>query len=81
MRETMLKKLSSIFFFFVDGFRGMTVGKKLLGIIFIKLFVMFGMLKMLFFPNFLNINFSTDKERGNHVMDQLIKPALGSTGQ
>ncbi|MCG8336411.1 MAG: DUF4492 domain-containing protein [Proteobacteria bacterium] len=59
----------------------MTVGKKLWGIIFVKLFFMFGVLKMFFFPNFLNTNFSTDEKRGNHVTDQLIKPAVESTDQ
>jgi hypothetical protein len=54
----------------------MTIGKKLWGIICIKLFVMFAVLKVFFFPNFLNSNFATDEERGNHVMEQLIKPAV-----
>jgi hypothetical protein len=75
MGDFMLKKLSSVYLFYLDGFKGMTIGKKLWGIICIKLFVMFAVLKVFFFPNFLKSNFATDEERGNHVMEQLIKPA------
>lgn len=72
----MKKTLSNVFSFYVNGFRGMTLGKRLWGIIFIKLFIMFAVLKTFFFPNFLHTNFSTDEERGNHVMEQLIQPAV-----
>ena len=41
-----------ILHFYVEGFRNMTVGKTLWIIILIKLFVMFVVLKMLFFPDF-----------------------------
>ena len=36
--------------FYTEGFRSMTVGKKLWLIIFIKLFIMFAILKLFFFP-------------------------------
>ena len=38
---------------YYDGFRSMTLGKKLWLVIFIKLFIMFAILKVFFFPNFL----------------------------
>ncbi len=63
-----------IFMFYYDGFRSMTVGKKLWIIILIKLFIMFVILKIFFFPDILNENFSNDKERGDYVIDQLSKP-------
>lgn len=44
----MIKK---IFQFYVDGFRQMRLGKILWAIIGIKLFVMFVILKLFFFPN------------------------------
>ncbi len=66
---TLIKR---IFNFYLDGFKSMTVGKKLWLIIFIKLFIMFAILKLFFFPNFLQTNFKTDQERGNHVLEQLI---------
>ncbi len=68
-----MKTIRNIFLFYVEGFRGMTTGKKLWLIIGIKLFVMFAILKVFFFPNFLKTNFKTDKERGDYVLEQLIK--------
>lgn len=38
---------------YYDGFRNMTLGKTLWAIILIKLFIMFVILKIFFFPNFL----------------------------
>ncbi len=64
--------IQRIFNFYRDGFRSMTVGKRLWLIIFIKLFIMFAILKLFFFPNYLQTNFNTDEERGNHVLEQLI---------
>lgn len=63
-----------IFRFYRDGFKKMTVGKTLWKIIFIKLIIMFSILKVFFFPNFLQTNFSTDQQRADHVIDQLTGP-------
>jgi len=65
--------ISNIFQFYYQGFRSMTVGKKLWAIIIIKLVVMFLVLKLFFFPNYLKTNFKTDEERSNHVIEQLTK--------
>lgn len=35
---------------------------------------MFFVLKLFFFPNFLNSKFDTDEEKGNYVIEQLTKP-------
>jgi hypothetical protein len=51
----------------------MTLGKKLWTIILIKLIILFLILKLFFFPDFLKTNFKTDKERSNHVIEQLTK--------
>jgi hypothetical protein len=51
----------------------MTVGKKLWAIIIIKLIILFLILKLFFFPDFLKTNFKTDEERSNHVIEQLTK--------
>jgi hypothetical protein len=69
----MRKFLKNIFLFYYHGFKNMTVGKKLWTIIIIKLIIIFLVLKLFFFPDFLNSNFKTDKERSNHVMEQLTK--------
>ncbi len=58
----------NIYTIYRDGFRKMRVGKKLWAIIFIKLFIMFAVLKAFFFPNYLNTNFNTDSERAGHVL-------------
>ena len=41
------------FHLYYDGFRSMTLGRTLWAIILIKLFIMFAILKVFFFPNFL----------------------------
>jgi len=63
----------SIFRFYYDGFRNMTVGRKLWIIILIKLFIMFAILKIFFFPDILKTKFATDSERADYVIDQLSK--------
>ncbi len=63
--------IKRIFLFYYEGFKDMTVGKKLWVIIFIKLFIMFAILKIFFFPDFLKSNFNTDKERSEYVINQL----------
>ena len=62
-----------ILMFYVEGFRSMTVGKTLWLIIGIKLFVMFAILRLFFFPDFLKSNFDNDSERSGYVMEQLTK--------
>lgn len=62
-----------IFNFYYTGFRSMTVGKNLWAIILIKLAIMFLILKLFFFPNYLKTNFDTDQERSDHVIEQLTK--------
>lgn len=58
-----------------EGFQQMTVGRTLWKIICIKLFVIFIVLKLLFFPNFLRTQFSTDQQRADHVLLQLTGSA------
>jgi hypothetical protein len=64
----------NIFRFYVDGFKSMTYGKTLWLIILIKLFIIFAVLRLFFFPDFLKKNFSSDDERSNYVIEQLTKP-------
>jgi len=63
-----------VFYFYRDGFREMKVGRTLWMVIAIKLFVLFAVLKIFFFPNFLKTKFKTDQERSNYVIEQLTKP-------
>ena len=63
---------SRIFHFYYDGFRNMSGwGRKVWLIIIIKLFIMFAILKIFFFQDFLSKNYHTDKERSEHVLNQL----------
>lgn len=58
--------------FYTDGFRNMSNwGKQVWIIILIKLFLMFVVLKLFFFPNFLKTNFETDEQRSGHVLENL----------
>ena len=59
--------------FYVDGFRGMKQGRTLWAIILIKLLILFGVLKLFFFPDFLHDNFNNDMERANHVFTQITQ--------
>jgi len=67
--------LGRIFRFYYDGFRNMSLwGRKVWIIIIIKLFIMFAILKIFFFQDFLKSNYKDDKQRSEYVLDQLINP-------
>lgn len=65
--------IKTVFMFYYEGFRDMTIGKKLWAIILIKLFIMFFILKLFFFPNFLNSKFDTEEEKASYVLDELTR--------
>lgn len=71
MKNTLL----SIWNFYLEGFRSMTLGRTLWIIILLKLFVMFFILKLFFFPDFL-ADHPTDAEKGAYVGNELIRRAL-----
>ena len=65
--------LKRVFHFYIDGFRNMSGwGRRVWIIILIKLFIMFAILKIFFFQDFLSKNFDNDKDRSEHVINQLI---------
>ncbi len=70
MRANLFKR---IFLFYYEGFKSMTVGKSLWIIILIKLFIMFVVLKIFFFPNFLNSKFDNKKDKADYVIEELTK--------
>lgn len=66
--------ISNIFRFYADGFRNMqSWGRKVWIIILIKLFIIFVVLKIFFFPDLLRKNYSSDELRSEHVIDRLTK--------
>ena len=60
-------KMSRFFYrvydLYADGFRNMKLGRTLWTIIIIKLFIMFFVLKLFFFPNFLSIGWRQSRVR------------------
>jgi uncharacterized membrane protein len=66
-----IKNISDFFRMYVEGFKNMTWGKTLWIIIFIKLFVMFVILRLFLFPNFLNTKFDTEEEKAEYVIEQI----------
>jgi hypothetical protein len=65
--------MNRIIRFYYDGFREMTVGKKLWIIVIIKLILFFAIMKVCFFPDFLHTRFNTDRDRSEYVLDNLTK--------
>ena len=60
---------------YVDGFKGMGgLGKALWALILVKLVLIFLVMKLIFFPNFLGNNFDTDTERAQYVRKVLASP-------
>lgn len=72
----MSNMIKHIFKFYYDGFKHMpSWGKKMWIIILIKLFIMFAILKLFFFDNYLNSKFENNRDKGEYVLEQLIKPS------
>lgn len=67
--------------FYVEGFREMTIGKTLWAIILIKLFIMFFVLKLFFFPNVLNKLYDSDEQKADHVAEEIIQPIYNTEPQ
>lgn len=61
-----------VFRFYVEGFKGMTVGKTLWTLILIKLFFIFVILKLFFFPNHLKQEYDNDRERAEAVRQSML---------
>lgn len=66
--------LYKAFDLYYDGFRHMTLGKTLWTVILIKLFIIFVVLKIFFFPNFLKSNAGKGNE-AEYVGRQLVDRA------
>ncbi len=69
-----MKLIKKIINFYIDGFKNLDkLGIKIWIIIAIKFFIMFAILKIFFFPDFLNSKFDSENEKGNYVIETLIK--------
>ena len=65
--------LYRIYDLYVDGFRHMSLGKTLWAIILIKLFIIFVILKIFFFPNFLKQH--AEGNESSFVASELVERA------
>ena len=65
--------LYMVYDLYVDGFRHMRLGKTLWAIILIKLFIIFVVLKLFFFPNFLKQHAKGDE--ASYVATELVERA------
>jgi len=73
MKKNILNFFKSIYYLYYDGFVNMRVGKTLWILIAIKLFIMFAIIKWLYFPDVLQENFATDAQRSQYILQQLTK--------
>ncbi len=65
--------INRVYRFYLDGFKDLpSWGRTLWIIILLKLFIMFAILKLFFFRDTLKNKYSTDEERANHVIEELI---------
>lgn len=70
-----LKRVLGVFEFYRQGFSAMRLGKTLWGVIFVKLFVIFVLLKIFVFDENLNSAFAKDADKSDFVLRNLINPA------
>lgn len=69
----MLKILQNIWKFYIEGFKNMPqYGRRVWTIIIIKLIIMFAVLKIFFFQDFLSTKGNTDEEKSEYVSKQLL---------
>lgn len=68
-----ISRIKKIWLFYYEGFKSMTVGKTLWTIILLKLFILFAVLRLFFFPDILSRDYNNDRDRADHVRKELIR--------
>lgn len=67
--------ITKVFNFYSNGFENLPNWARTLWIIIlVKLFIMFVVLRLFFFQNELKTKFTSDKDRSNHIVEQLTNP-------
>ncbi len=65
--------INKVYLFYVEGFMNMSSwGRTMWIIILLKLFIMFAVFKLFFFRDTLKNKYTTDEERAQHVLEELI---------
>ena len=65
-------KIGRIVRFYADGFRNMpSWGRRVWLVIILKLFIMFAILRIFFFPDILKRDFNSDSERSRYMLEEL----------
>jgi len=67
-----------IYRFYRDGFREMTVGRWLWLMIIVKLFILFFIFKLFFFPDILSRDYDNDSQRAEAVRSSLMNDRKGT---
>ena len=70
----MINTLRSIWKFYADGFRNMTWGRPLWGLIFLKIVILFFILRLFFFQPALSGK--TEEQKIDHVGNQLTQERI-----
>jgi uncharacterized membrane protein len=70
----MINTFRSIWKFYADGFRNMTWGRPLWGLIFLKIVILFFILRLFFFQPALSGK--TDEQKIDHVGNQLTQERI-----
>lgn len=66
-----MSALRTLYRFYRDGFAAMRLGRTLWTVVIVKLVIVFGVLKVLFFSDTLQSRFDNDKARQTYVSEQL----------
>jgi hypothetical protein len=64
--------LFRIYDLYHDGFQKMTVGRTLWIVVIVKLFIIFAVLKIFFFPDFLQSKAADDADKAAYVSTQIV---------
>jgi hypothetical protein len=77
--KSLFPYIDKLWRFYYDGFRNMSWwGRRVWIIVIIKLFIIFAVLKLFFFPDFLKKKFDNDGQRSEYVIEQLINSPSGN---
>lgn len=68
--SSLLRRIADLY---IDGFRSMKVGKELWLLIALKLLILFGVMKLFYFPNYLKTQYDNDTQRSAHVLENLTR--------